>query len=124
MLGRGLVRRCLAITAAALAVTGAGALPSVAAGCGGLLQPPCPPATDYTGASDPGGDVNAAIAVPPADGKQFGFNTNLWWQNSGGRDLVPFEVDRSARAGAHIIRTTVTWATFAKSPSSPLGEAQ
>lgn len=65
--------------------------------------------------------MNAAIPVPPADGKLFGFNTNLWWQTSGGNDLVPFEVVRSAQAGANVIRTTVTWSVLATSPDKPLG---
>jgi hypothetical protein len=66
--------------------------------------------------------VSAAVTVPPAGGKRFGFNTNLWWQASGGRDLVPFEVDRSAQAGAQVIRTTITWATLATSADKPLGD--
>ena len=62
------------------------AVPAAGSGCGGLLQPSCPPPPPVS-APDPGGDVNAAIPVPPADGKLFGFNTNLWWQTSGGNDL-------------------------------------
>src|SRR3954470_12287480 len=107
--------------AAALAATGAFALPSQAASCGGLLQPSCPPPPGFPNAPDPGGDGNAGLPVPPSAGKRFGFNTNLWWQTSGGRDMVPFEVDRSVGAGAQVIRTTVTWATFSSAPDKPLG---
>jgi Cellulase (glycosyl hydrolase family 5) len=100
------------------------ALPAAASGCGGLLQPACPPAPAVdASAPDPGGDAAANLPVPPPAGKLFGFNTNLWWQTTGGRDLVPFEVDRSAQAGAEVIRTTVTWATLASSPAKPLGDS-
>jgi Glycosyl hydrolase catalytic core len=96
------------------------AVPAAGAGCGGLLQPSCPP-PQSAAAPDPGGDVNANVPVPPGGGKLFGFNTNLWWQTSGGKDLVPFEVTRSAKAGAQLIRTTVTWATLSSGPGKPLG---
>lgn len=59
------------------------------------------------------------MSVPPV-GKLFGFNTNLWNVGSG-PDLVPFEVDRSAQAGAQVIRTTLDWSSFASSPDKPLG---
>jgi hypothetical protein len=107
-----------------LALLSAGLLaPSASASsCGGLLQPSCPPPQLYPNAADPGGDANADVPVPPPPGKLFGFNTNLWWQTSGGEDLVPFEVDTSAAAGAQVLRTTVSWAAFATSADQPLGD--
>jgi hypothetical protein len=117
-MGRSL--RFLPAAAAAAAFVVLPSLPANAASCGGLLQPPCPQPALYAPAPDPGGTTDANLSVPPPAGKVFGFNTNLWSQTS--RDWVPFEVSRSAQAGAQIIRTTVTWATLASSPSKPLGD--
>src|SRR4051794_25017220 len=108
-------RAALAIATAALASVLGGVGPAVSAGCGGLLQPRCPaPAPPpYPPSPDPGGDESANLSVPPPAGREFGFNSNLWWQTSHGQDLVPLEVGRSAQAGAQILRTTVSWASFA-----------
>lgn len=114
--------RWFAGAGAAVAVALLLAIPAAAGSCGGLLQPACPPPPPlYPYADDPGGNANANLAVPPPGGKLFGFNTNLWWQTAGGADLVPFEVDNTAAVGGQIIRTTVTWAAFAK-PGEPLGD--
>jgi hypothetical protein len=119
---RGFLGRLLGGAALAAAFFAANVDASRAASCGGLLQPRCAPAPLYPPAPDPGGDAEAAMTVPPAAPKQFGFNTNLWWQTHNGQNLVPFEVYRSAKAGANLIRTTVTWSRFATSPDRPLAD--
>src|SRR5215208_7066788 len=101
---RGFLERLLAGAALAAAFFAANVDASRAASCGGLLQPRCEPAPLYPPAPDPGGDAEAAMTVPPAAPKRFGFNTNLWWQTRNGRSQVPFEVYRSAQAGTNLLR--------------------
>ena len=113
--------RHIAVAAGVAVIALLPVLPAAGAtGCGGLLQPKCPPPYS-TSAPDPGGDQDAGLTVPPPAGKLFGFNTNLWRQTANGGDYVPFEVTRSSRAGSQVLRTTVTWASFATGPSQPLG---
>ena len=83
-------------------------------GCGLLGLAKCPhtvaPATPPA-YPDPGGNENAAVSVPPGNGKLFGFSDNAW-QEEGVADLgirAPTEYRWAAGAGANAHRILFGW---------------
>ena len=109
------VRMGLALGLAIVAIS----LPtaSAQAGCGLLGLNACPPpAAPSSGtAPDPGGDEKSQVPLPPAGGKLFGFNSQLYaWATTPQRE-VSYELALHANAQ----RIGASWNAMQPTPSSP-----